>query len=384
MLGYLTLVSHPPQGKAQPYDSKVLTPIGWTCFGKLCVGDEVIGSNGMATQVTGVYPRGKRQTYRVEFDDGYGVEVSDDHLWRVQDVQSHQFLTLSTKHLLHLMSESNEKHSLRWRIPIVRPVTYDCSSTVDLPVDPYFLGLFMSCGCLKGDEILLKLSHHNAQEITTKLSSLFASYQIEADSCVRISFLEGFTSVKNLLEAIRQHDLLPESYLRSSITQRVHFIQGIFDLLGTVPAAADPISCVGFSWGIQTTASVIEMIQSLGGIATLQGPHCLIASFPSDICPFALKEKEFQYQQYFEQAKVPTRRIKSIQSCRCTDVLCISVEAGDHLYVTEHFIVTHNTIQVGVASSALSLMFRRSHCSHIWQHIVDSGDLTSSSSPPAV
>jgi hypothetical protein len=332
--------SHLPQGKAQPYDAKVLTPKGWTHFGKLCIGDEVVGSNGLPTLVTGVYPRGKRQTYRVEFDDGYGVEVSDDHLWSVRDEDdpSPQSLTFSTKHLLNLISGNPANRPLRWAIPVVQSVIYDCSSTV-LPLDPYLLGLYLSCGCLDGEEIHLKLSGQNAKSIAAKLSSVLPC-EVK-DTFVRVNLPESSVSV---IETLQQRDLIPECYLHSSIQSRVSLIQGIFDILGEVPVTGNSILCAGLSC-TQTTASIVEVIQSLGGIASLEGTR-LRATFPPHICPFADKDKELRYKNLTQEFKGPTRRIKSIVCCRFTDVLCISVKAEDHLYVTDHFIVTHNTIQV--------------------------------------
>lgn len=57
-------------GKAQPWDAKVLTPRGFVNLGELKVGDEVIGSDGQAHRVLGVYPQGEKEVFRVTFRDG--------------------------------------------------------------------------------------------------------------------------------------------------------------------------------------------------------------------------------------------------------------------------------------------------------------------------
>src|SRR5207244_1991010 len=74
-------------GKAQPLDSHVLTPTGWRLMGQLREGDLVIGADGTATRVTGVFPQGDIEIYRVTFSDGSATECSDDHLWSVQTPQ---------------------------------------------------------------------------------------------------------------------------------------------------------------------------------------------------------------------------------------------------------------------------------------------------------
>ena len=48
------------RGRAQPLDSRVLTPDGFRPIGDLQVGDLVVGSNGLPTPVLGVFPQGRR------------------------------------------------------------------------------------------------------------------------------------------------------------------------------------------------------------------------------------------------------------------------------------------------------------------------------------
>ena len=57
-------------GKAQRIHSLVLTPIGFKRMGAVGVGDEVVNPTGEITVVTGVFPQGLRDTWRVVFSDG--------------------------------------------------------------------------------------------------------------------------------------------------------------------------------------------------------------------------------------------------------------------------------------------------------------------------
>src|ERR687887_1353145 len=70
--------------QAQPLDAKILTPRGWTTMGTIAVGDEVIDPEGGTARVTGVFPQGERDIYRVTFSDGSATECDLDHLWQVQ------------------------------------------------------------------------------------------------------------------------------------------------------------------------------------------------------------------------------------------------------------------------------------------------------------
>lgn len=72
-------------GKAQPLDARILTPDGWRRMGEIKVGDLVTGSDGKPTRVTGVYPQGEREVFRVTFSDGATTECCDEHLWAVKE-----------------------------------------------------------------------------------------------------------------------------------------------------------------------------------------------------------------------------------------------------------------------------------------------------------
>lgn len=71
-------------GKAQPLTSKILTPNGFINMGDIKIGDEVIGRDGQAYKVTGVFPQGKRPVYKLTFSDNSIVECDINHLWYVR------------------------------------------------------------------------------------------------------------------------------------------------------------------------------------------------------------------------------------------------------------------------------------------------------------
>lgn len=73
-------------GKALKVGTKVLTPTGWVPVEKIVVGDRVIGKNGRATEVVGVYPQGVRPIFRMTFSDETWVDSDADHQWAVQDI----------------------------------------------------------------------------------------------------------------------------------------------------------------------------------------------------------------------------------------------------------------------------------------------------------
>lgn len=84
----VTLAGQAGTGKAQSLDSKVLTPAGWTTMGQVQVGTNVIARDGKPTMVTGVFPQGEKDIYKVTFSDEQGekhsTECCMEHLWLIR------------------------------------------------------------------------------------------------------------------------------------------------------------------------------------------------------------------------------------------------------------------------------------------------------------
>lgn len=87
-------------GKALRNDQRVLRPDGsWTPICELRVGDFVVGRDGRATAVVGVYPQGIRQMRRVTFSDKTEIFCDVSHLWTVWSHGSRREITTTTRDL---------------------------------------------------------------------------------------------------------------------------------------------------------------------------------------------------------------------------------------------------------------------------------------------
>jgi len=69
-------------GKALKHGEKVLTPSGFKNIEDMQVGDDVITPNNTIEKVTGVFPQGEVDIYKVVFQDGTSVETCGEHLWQ--------------------------------------------------------------------------------------------------------------------------------------------------------------------------------------------------------------------------------------------------------------------------------------------------------------
>ena len=133
--GLYIVGARPSMGKAQPLSAKVLTCGGWAEMGSLKVGDALASVDGKTSIVTGVFPQGDKQVFRVTFTDGRTTECCDDHLWSVNHRKWSKQKVLRTSEIRQLM----KKPGMDGRLWIDSP-SGDFGHTSTLPVDPWLLG----------------------------------------------------------------------------------------------------------------------------------------------------------------------------------------------------------------------------------------------------
>ena len=139
-------------GKAQPLTAKVLTPGGFKLMGELEVGDLVASAIGGSSRVTGVFPQGVKEVFRIGFSDGSSALCCDDHLWNVQSHAMTRYNGLDYWQTmpLHKVRETYIRHrkvsdriplgmEMKYRIPLVKPVEF-FPAVEPLPINSYALG----------------------------------------------------------------------------------------------------------------------------------------------------------------------------------------------------------------------------------------------------
>jgi hypothetical protein len=150
---------------------------------------------------------------------------------------------------------------------------------------------------------------------------------------------------------------IPERYLFAPIADRVALLQGLLDSDGSVHSVNNHVEFVSTSEKL--ARDVVSLVQSLGGTARLARKEVnrytykgeskiglpswrVSIALPNGIRPFLLGRKATTYRGRVKYA--PSRSIVSITPVGRENVTCIAVDAPDHLYVTDDFIVTHNTL----------------------------------------
>jgi len=366
------------RGRAQPRHSRVLTPTGWREIGSLEPRDHVIGSDGRPTRVLGVYPQGKKPVYRVTMTDGSATLACAEHLWAVRTPEDKRDgkppRVLETREMI---GNLRCFHQHRYELPVLAsPVQWPRR---EVPVDPYALGLLLGDGCItdKTSPAFATAEPEMVVALGGALAPLGVSARQKSDVDYTLTYPgggRGGVIIRNpLTQALRGLGLagtrsatkfVPEVYLYNDSSVRLAVLQGLLDTDG------GPVTQEGRTCRIQfvTTSArlkddVLFLVRSLGGVAYWRkrgaegrrpgfargrevpyrsDAYVMDIRLPEELEPFRLGRKAKVYREH--GAGRPMRFLKSIEPAGVEETVCISVAAPDSLYVTDDFILTHNTL----------------------------------------
>ena len=361
----IIIAGRPSMGKAQPLDAKIRLVDGWKSMGELKMGDRLASIDGRPSRVAGIFPQGERDIYRITFSDGRSTEVCDEHLWRVYYRTWTEPRLLTTARILEMLSRKRYQNRL-W----IDHCSGDFGHNDSLPVDPWVLGVLLGDGNLKGtsirfstasDEILNQLNYCLGENFILRAAGGWDYRIVQADNHHRAGRQGVWPNL--LMEALKglglwdigaEAKFVPAVYKTANKKTRIAVLRGLLDTDGWVE-----------SWGsvrfattsTQLADDVIELARSIGAWATkrprrnyytyngekrLGRPSWVINihhSQPQIL--FTLAEKKSRVASGDQRRKMPV--IQSVERVRKTEARCIAVTHQEHLYITDDYVVTHNT-----------------------------------------
>jgi LAGLIDADG-like domain/Terminase RNAseH like domain len=372
--------------RAQPLDAKLLTPCGWTNMGDISKGDYVIGQNGLPTEVIGVYPQGRKEIYKISFNDGSSTESCSDHLWEVIPVGNQRAERRHIRRVMPLREimkdyvriDNRGFRQHRYQVPLTMPVRGFQQST--LPLDAYVLGCLLGDGSLPAKStsaIGLSIGKTDTQIVDLINARLPTGCDVKQDKEIqfRISanrYYRGGTKGRGchnaVNEAIRTLGLvgtqsndkfIPEIYKLASVSERLDLLQGLMDTDGHASKSSPGIAILS-TVSKQLADDIVYLAQTLGGVGKIRISHpnrmaifgnrvcrrrevayAVDICLPNGIIPFKMDRKVAAYKP---AVRHPARRsIVGIELMGEKECQCIKIAASDGLYLTDDCIVTHNT-----------------------------------------
>ena len=359
-------------GKAQPLYSKVLTPNGFITMGRVQVGMSVLGEDGLPHKVLGVYPQGKKRVYELIFSDGSKCRCSDEHLWtfwrRNNPKKSltktlREFLSTSLYSLGYHKKDGKRYKNYNYFLPKISPM---CFSDIKLPLDPWLLGLILGDGCLVSNGCFISIYEY---DILEKVETLISKYgckigsganknglgdlNIVRDNCVKNTIITELSKL-GLMGHKSSDKFIPQMYLGASVPDRLALLQGLYDADG----------CTGKNQFTYSTSSrqlaqdIVYLVRSLGGTCSCNEHEAfytykgekkqglnnfeLYIKLPNGMLPYSSDKHKVAHCQ---KANTTTyRSLRAVNYIGEEECQCIYIDSPTHLYITDDFIPTHNTM----------------------------------------
>jgi len=372
------IVARSGVGKMNPLYTKVLTPNGFVEMRDILVGSEIVCPNGKTSKVLKTFDHQQKDIYRVTFEDGRFSDCGLDHLWKIYTRNNkglYHWEVSDTQKIINDLSQKSKKVF----IPLVSEIN---SIDKEFLLDPYIVGALIGDGCLR-DGFVIESADSFIPNKIEKLLKEDCEVSIRESSKSQSKTYRFFTSkggsFKNpLIEHLKDLNLygklsydkfIPEEYFYGSFNQRLDLLQGLMDTDGTLSKSrgrnGDSCSYGGLSYSTsskQLSTDIQRLIWSLGGKAKISEristyknkdgekvngaiSYSVRIRMPNPKDAFSLPRKKdlaLSKENYqYSNLKLRISNIEKLENKE--DCRCIEIEDGEHLYIIDEFIVTHNT-----------------------------------------
>jgi hypothetical protein len=387
-LGSITLVGGLSNvGKEQPISEPVLTEHGWIPMGDVKIGTKVFGCDGKLHNVIGIYPQGIKDIYQVTFNDGTHTRCGLEHLWKVytqtqrkknKHLGGDRFKILPLSEIIkdykheYINNDKNGRRNItahKYSIPLCKPIEFN--NKENLLIDPYALGLLLGDGgfttatltftnselelfeqlneCLRPFDVNLNIRDykHHRQAIIRRNTDCDGKKPKRNKLRVALENL-------GLLGCDSRNKFVPDIYKYSSIDNRAKILSGLLNTDGSITRPC----CTSFDFCSSSehlAKDVADIARSLGykvsikinvrdekeskKYGILKEYIVRIMSDDWSLLTLSSKHKALLKTSYNSQPKLITD-IKYVGKEECQ---CIYVDSDEHLYITNDYIVTHNT-----------------------------------------
>ena len=371
-------------GKALALDTKIYTyPDGYKLMRDIEVGDYVFGKNGMPTKVTATYYHKNVEMYRFTFSDGVSIDCCKDHLWQIHTQHGYKVVDTNwflQKNQFGVVRKNNlfSGGSYNYYIDRCEPVQF---RFMPVNLHPYIVGSLLGDGGLTGGSVTFTTKD---EETVRRINDLLPQgYELHSsksmeDISYNIVNLSNKASDTNIVKAelkdlklmgTNSHTkFIPYIYKYNSPEIRISVLQGLLDTDGY----ATKDNLVQYTTVSKQLAEDVRFIvESLGGMVNWSEGFCgyngkitstaytLTIKFDDPTQLFRLTRKRALLKP---RKFKPRRQIISIEKIENADAKCITVDSKDHLYLAEHFVVTHNTKQVIDIAVARKIKYGYKHC----------------------
>ena len=385
-------------GKALPNSTVIPTPSGKRKVSDIKVGDYLFDAFGKPTKVLGVYPQGRKEVLYVRFKDGRVAQCCEDHLWsyctRGQKEHSKKERKFYTKTLKEIRQQplQDSRGVYNILVPMNYAVEYEEQYYY---IPPYIMGLALGDGSFRQNESNKAFQFSSEDEFLPNYIGFMMNWEVKKNNAnfgwyfsfnnkaphKNVWVQDFLKQYPELLNTKSETKFIPEEYLYGSVEQRFDLLSGLLDTDGSVDSKGR-ISYYTISPFLRD--NVVELCHGLGFKTTVLvdshkdtniGFIIRITGRPEDKAKlFKLPRKKEIIQAWYNSN---TRKefndfnpIVEIGSCHYTEEMtCFMVDNEEHLFLTEDYIVTHNTRNAVADACYLAYPIRYNSTTCEWEQV---------------
>ena len=341
----LFVVKKPGFGKMQPFFTKIATPDGYVKMADIRPGSIVFDETGDECKVLKIFDHGPQKVYQIKFSDGRMTYCGDEHLWRVKE--DGEWHTKPLYEIRNSYMSYMTRCKYRYEIPKNGFIEYPWRFS---NVDPFTYG------------ICVGLANHNKKHLTFDVEY----YQLEKVRSIVMDICNindweyrfennSFEFLDKTMRWIKHDEIfyngtycIPKNMKYSST--RLSLLGGILESMVWVNNAR-----VISSNQLELLNDIIDIFRSCGCYAKLKiSKYSNIASIEFGLSQTVLCETCEECRKYFKRWwNTYTKRnkepiyIKDVKELGTYQCRCIQVDNPEHLYLTDDYVVTHNTYCTG-------------------------------------
>ena len=245
-----------------------------------------------------------------------------------------------------------------------------------VPIAPYLLGVLLGDGSIRGSYTGFSCTDEEIAERSKRLlprNLRLVRIKQPPDRCPTYRISNGdasstLLSINKHLDELELRGLyayekfIPAAYLHNSVSVRLELLRGLMDTDGGVSKSGH--STYFYTTSPRLVEGVTEIVRSLGGTVSARPKrdpkythkgslrigrpaYNLCIALPPELNPFHLSRKRLAVKP--KTTYRPTRYIVSVEPVGKKTAQCIQVEHTSQLYVTDDYIVTHNTMSIAAA-----------------------------------
>lgn len=324
-------------------DTPIATINGWTTIGEIKVGDSIFDGDGNITKVKNVSQIHYNPCYKITFDTNDELVCDHEHRWMIHSLKNSKYVEeeLTTDEVFNKFN--SEKGLLKINCTSIK------TDEINLPIDPYVLGLWLADGNRTCGSITC-LNPKCWVEIEKR--GYVVGNDISAENRAESRTVMG------LYKQLKDNNLLknkhiPIQYYRASHSQRLDLLRGFMDGDGHFNRTRN--RCVMDTTKKWQADAIMQLTSTLGmkptlltaktsGFGKIDVPTWHVCFSPSEN-PFLCRNEDYlEVMKGVNTVRSQFRHIKSIEKIETVPTKCLEVESDTHTYLAGYSLIkTHNT-----------------------------------------